>query len=499
MLKSSLLDILRTFSKQELIKFEDFVRSPYFNKKEIVTSLFLEIKKYAPVFEGDDLGKENIWKKLFPGKDYNYGIMKNLIFDLNKLAEEFIASLKYNADEYTRKEYLLNALFDRELLKIYINKHNAFDSEPDLNFLNVNNLEIDDYLHFMSKMYHLKLHYHHQFDRNFKIENLQFSCDSYQVSYFLMILFGSYMNAEVNERDRNLDPGRNPATKILDLISPGLEIIAESIASNTGLNSHYIKIAYFTYLTYRDKTESRYKDLKKIVFENLNILPKFNQQNYHYALIGTLFKIKNHKLNINKEVVEILDSLIENKIFTSPRNEIVPIHIFHLYIGSCFTLGDAEKIVNFASKFISKLDIKHAEDSKTFVNFMISFINKDFMKALNYISLLNIPYSLHKNTLKKLKAMCIYEISDYEMFLNEYDSLKHYIKNNNIGNSSILKLNKHFSAIKQLFHLKHDFDEYKFLELKEFIIESFEDSNPWFNEKLDEIKKANFKKDKSLP
>lgn len=491
MLKSSLLEILRTFSKQELQRFEDFVRSPYHNKKENVLKLFLEIKKYSPDFINENLEKENAWEKLFPGKEYNYGIMKNLIFDLNKLVEEYIAILKYNADDYKRKENLLNALFDRELLKIYIYKHNSFDKEPDLDYLNANNLEIDDYLHFMSKIYHLKLHYHHQFDHNFKIENLQFSCDSYQVSYFLMVLFASYLNAEVNERERNLDPERNPATKVIDLISPGLEKIAETITSNTGSNSIYLKISYFTYLAYRDKTESRYLDLKKIIFENLNILPKFNQQNYHYALIGTLFKIKDNKLNINKEVVEILDSLIENNILTSPRNEIVPIHIFHLYIAPCFILGDAVKIERFASRFISKLDPKHAEDSKTYVKFMISFINKDFRQALNYISLLNIPYSVYKNTLKKQKAMCIYEISDYEMFLNEFDSLKHYIKNNNIGESSISKLNKHFSAIKRLFNLKQDFDKYKFSELKDFIKDSFKDSDPWFNEKLDEIEKAN--------
>ncbi len=36
MLKSSLLEILRTFSKQELMKFEDFVRSHYFSKNENV-------------------------------------------------------------------------------------------------------------------------------------------------------------------------------------------------------------------------------------------------------------------------------------------------------------------------------------------------------------------------------------------------------------------------------------------------------------------------------
>ena len=59
-----MLEILRTFTKQELIKFEDFVRSPYFNRKDTVTKLFIEIKKYAPEFSSENLEKEKIWKKL---------------------------------------------------------------------------------------------------------------------------------------------------------------------------------------------------------------------------------------------------------------------------------------------------------------------------------------------------------------------------------------------------------------------------------------------------
>ena len=105
MLKSSLLEILRTFTKQELIKFEDFVRSPYFNKKENVLKLLLEIKKYSPDFADDNLGKETVWKKLFPDKEYNYGILKNLIFDLNQLADRFMIDQKFNIDDYKPVSY----------------------------------------------------------------------------------------------------------------------------------------------------------------------------------------------------------------------------------------------------------------------------------------------------------------------------------------------------------------------------------------------------------
>src|SRR5258706_12075729 len=100
MLKSSLFEIIRTFSKEDLIKFDDFVKSPYHNRNSNVVKLFMAIKKFAPDFKDPKLSKEEVWKKIFPAKEYNYGIMKNLIHDLNKLSLKFLQLQNYLAKEF---------------------------------------------------------------------------------------------------------------------------------------------------------------------------------------------------------------------------------------------------------------------------------------------------------------------------------------------------------------------------------------------------------------
>ena len=127
MLKSSLLEILRTFSKQELIKFEDFVMSPYFNKKENVLKLFLEIKKYAPEFSSDNLEKEKVWKNMFPEKEYNYGIMKNFIHDLTGLSEKFILLEQYSGETLRCELDLIEAAFNRNIQKFTFGKMDQFE------------------------------------------------------------------------------------------------------------------------------------------------------------------------------------------------------------------------------------------------------------------------------------------------------------------------------------------------------------------------------------
>lgn len=90
MLKSSLLEILRTFNNEEHLKFEDFIKSPYHNKNSNAIKLYSVIKKYSPAFDNEDLKKEIVWKKLFSEKEYNYGTMKNLIHESSKLEMKFI-------------------------------------------------------------------------------------------------------------------------------------------------------------------------------------------------------------------------------------------------------------------------------------------------------------------------------------------------------------------------------------------------------------------------
>lgn len=153
MIKSSLLEILRTFSKQELIKFEDFIRSPYFNKNENVLKLFLVIKKYAPAFNDPDLNKEIVWKSLFPGMKYNYGKMKNVIHDLNQLAEKFIR-LEHAERNEIRKDYqLLEVLFERNILNLLKRKFSSFEKDYSEEKLRNSNTETEEIYQHLSNAY----------------------------------------------------------------------------------------------------------------------------------------------------------------------------------------------------------------------------------------------------------------------------------------------------------------------------------------------------------
>jgi hypothetical protein len=226
----------------------------------------------------------------------------------------------------------------------------------------------------------------------------------------------------------------------------------------------------------------------------LNILPKNTIQDIHLGLLTVFSRIKHEGLDLY-EVFDIYDSLIQNDLITVLNSNIIPIHIFNNYISTCFYLSDLEKLNTFASRFTNNLEFKHVENSGIYVKFMISFLRKDFYEALKFISVLDVSYSTQKSNLKYQKAMCLYEIGDYEMFLNEFDNVKHFVRNNSsIPHSEKSKHNSYFSIIKKLFNLKQKFDKYEFIQLRAEIKKLFEQTiimNMWFENKLAEIEKEN--------
>ena len=120
--KSTLVEILRTFSKDELTSFGDLAASPYFNKKTNVTKLCKALNKFAPAFPAEKITKEEMWKLIFPGKKYNYGIMKNLIYDLNKLAVKFIELETYSQKSFDNDLNILDGYRLKNLKSLFIKK-----------------------------------------------------------------------------------------------------------------------------------------------------------------------------------------------------------------------------------------------------------------------------------------------------------------------------------------------------------------------------------------
>ena len=89
---SKLIQILKTFSVNEIKDFEKFIASPYFSTGRNVEGLYSILKPYHPEFDSSKLDKKTVFKKLFPCDKYSEMKFKNVTTALTRLAEQFLVN-----------------------------------------------------------------------------------------------------------------------------------------------------------------------------------------------------------------------------------------------------------------------------------------------------------------------------------------------------------------------------------------------------------------------
>ncbi len=124
MIRSKPVEIINTFSAEELKEMSAFIRSAYFNTNKNLIKLYEVLKKELVKINGGEFSEEDAFKKVFPGRSYNYGIMKNLVSELASLAEEFLVinSVRSKPLNRYRNGILLADEYDNRRLDRYYKK-----------------------------------------------------------------------------------------------------------------------------------------------------------------------------------------------------------------------------------------------------------------------------------------------------------------------------------------------------------------------------------------
>jgi len=117
MKNTKLLDIIKELSNKDLRKFKEFVHSPYFNKNEDISKLCDIIYIKARYSKYGELSKKNIFKELFPGIKFQDNKIRNLISELMKLLEYFLAISDFSEENIEVQNHLISALNKRNIGK----------------------------------------------------------------------------------------------------------------------------------------------------------------------------------------------------------------------------------------------------------------------------------------------------------------------------------------------------------------------------------------------
>ncbi len=476
-----LKEIFSSFSAEEIKKFNDFINSPYFNKKTAVIKFWNELIRHAPEFSSSEITREKIYARIFPGKKYNYGTVKNLIFHLTKLAEQFLSVEKLTKDKFQSDMNYLNQLLYRSLGKIF----NIKFKEAEKSNLIPKGFYHEHYYN-LSKLTALKKDY--QFVQSLKqIDHNDLDKSSeYFICFIIIQIFADYNNSTAFRIMSNKTGAADLLEKFLSCID--LEKMMLAVRETSEEDYHRLLFSYKKYLAISNPNNQQfYFEYKSYLVENLESLTRDEKYNNINGLTTALSKLKLDPQEKMREYNEIYKIRIKNDLVVS-KEGLSPV-IYSSIIGNMGLSKEPELLREFMDKYYHLLHDDFKSNMMSFSHAYLCFAVNNFHKCLDYLTKIEFDIFQFKINVRNLQMMVYYEIDDYIGFSYIKDSYKHFLFKNKEISSTTKKFNSNLiSYIQSMFKIRESKDRIGADELKRKLVnESSVSMKSWLLEKAGEL------------
>ncbi len=479
MLNSQLIEILKTFSRDELSEFGDMVCSPYFNKKSAVTKFWKEINKYAPDLISENLSREKIYTKVFPGKEFNYGTMKNLVHDLTRLAEKFIEIKNYDKKGAEQNLNLLEGFLERGLNNYF--EKNVASLEAKLeNKKGTRGYHQSRYLIELLKQNCLIQQNKHYLT----IDNIKSANEYLTMGYFIDVFDNNYnslfLQNELSGINQNLF-----IKKVLGFFD------------NDPVEMDFrVKIYYNAFMLVSDGDPKYFYQLRELFERNIKNLSEVQKYNFCVAL-ANYSAIKNSAgiSEFSKSEHEIYRYMIDNQIYGIDNVKNMD-GAFYVNVAATALKADELK---WALSFIEKFKGMLAEDVREnyYFHAMIEYNLKlkNFSEALAYLSKIKHTNYADKLNIKKWDLIIAYELGHFEELRYLIDSTKHFVKNDtklsSLGKDRLYRFTSIVAKLVYMNEIKSNQRSKNDIHMLQEEINKLDTSHKsWLLEKISEMKKG---------
>jgi hypothetical protein len=482
MISATLLGILSKFSPKEFKEFGEFVKSPFFNKNIHVKHLYDYLKKFYPDFNDKRLDKVVVFENIFEGKKYNDGFLRTVIYNIGKLAEDYLAYVNFRKDDLNRGINLLKELNERKLEKVFLKYYSEI--EEDIDSLKYQNPD------FFFKKYELQNQKEIYMDwskfkqkdfKNYTTNTLTF-IDDELTSYYLSKALNHYRFM----LDKNL---YEQVEYNFDFIEHIMEFLLKK--DKYFRDKIKIKLHLYEVLLIKEKKEEYYRILKDIFINEKNSLEKSDLYSLHNILQSYCVYQSYYNSQIYlKERFELFKICIDEKLYSATEH----IYFDDLMFGNIVNTGTSVKDLIWTESFIEQYkDAIAPDNADVVVNYSyarLHFAKGDFEKALWYLnSIKTIKHIQYKLPVRDLTLICFYELNLLNQSVYQLDSYRHFLTNNKSFLSDIrferimnflkfytkLVKNKEKGNIKELVKLKDEFESVNNITEKKWLSEKIKE------------------------
>ncbi|MEO8512984.1 MAG: hypothetical protein ABI543_05465 [Ignavibacteria bacterium] len=477
-----LINILKTFSKEEMKLFGKFVASPFHNSGKNCMPLFKLLGKSHPDFKSGDFTYENIHEKLYPGRKFNKQVAWNLTSAMETMAKEFLKQLALRKNKFTAMELALSEFSSRKLVNNYSQTMGEMEK-----FLEAGGI---DYEYFDKKV-HLE---NYKNDYCFLIDKHQLkgeptlkSCE-YQIMLFLRNTVGGLRDMKILEEFHNYRYDVNIPYEFAKNLK--LENIVVYANKNNFEYAYLIEIYYHSLMMLLEprKIQHMYK-FRELYETHYRKLAKGEQGNMMHWLINyCLYNIELDESKLRRIVFELNIFRLNEGLAFYP-GELFSKVIYLQILNSALDVNETEWALNFIKDYTSKLLPEIQDSMRCMAYAFLYFHTKDYRKVIENLNQVEFIDIRDKLQTRVVSAKSYYELDETETVLNIVDSSKHFLINNPLVSETVrIYVHNFFKYLQKLVLIKEGKESVELGILKKDIDKVKEISGKqWLLEKITEL------------
>lgn len=405
---TKLYQIFSDLTLVEVNRFEKYIKSPYFNVNEHLTSL-AEIYILLYKEPGTDISKESAWQMSNHTIPFDDARFRRINSELFKHFQKFLiiqelenkrilqAQLLLEAANKRRVKKLINTSIEesKQALQKTVNKSSElylfqYQIEKNLFYLNEGNLTT------ATKEIEVISQY---LDKFFIAEKLKYYCEILGREYLSNIKYS------------------------LDFIDEIMQFISSHELSGDLVIQIYLLI---TRILSDPDSDKSYFQLKQLLFTNYMHFEGIEQQ----ELFGALINYCSRKINLgsnqfHEEVIEIFEFIFQKEIILN-ETYITPIK-FNTIITSSLRMGNFNFAVKFVEEYQEYIPESQRKDIVSFSLAQIYFYKKDFESAIEYLQTVEYLDDTINRRARVLLLATYFEMGQMNAFLNYSESLRVFL------------------------------------------------------------------------
>lgn len=471
MIRTKVVEALKTFSREEIKQFGGYLSSPLITRRASVSELLEIYRKYHPEFGDKNFTKEKVFRKLFPGKPYSDEVFRNLNSQLLKHAEDFLSYLNYSGDTHAVKKHLLSELLRRNILSLFEKNLNEA-----LQLLQRSDSRDIDYFLKSHELLMLKDLYN-SYRNDFVKPDIQ-SAEKDLIAYFVMKILEIQNYIQYECRLLGIDRSLFLSEKFTDALMKNLP---EEIRNMPQVSIHYNALML-------EKTGEKeyYTKLHELVAGHGDLLERPKRYNKYIDLIDYLKRTGSMSdPGTVKEIFDLRREIIEKQLFT--ENFMTNMFFLNM-VKSGSRLGEYEWVGQFIKKY-HKLVSEDYRNSASHLGYAILYFEmKKFDDAMSHLALVRYEDSQYNLEVRNLTARIFYERNETDMLNDCLNSYRIYVSKNRMLGKPEAHSHAHFiSVLGKLSRIRESGKLYKIDELMpEESKQSFV-NKAWIMEKIKEL------------